>query len=240
MRNCRLLFALLLLLTLPLGTAAKNQHGNKIQYLQYEDMRRYHFGFFIGTHVQDMHIEHSGFVDESGNIWYGSIPSYTPGFTVGVLGDLRLADFLSLRLSPSINFGAKNFSLISDAIGDEPVSTNVRSNYVMVPLSIRYRGARTNNFRPYLMTGFSIGIDVGSRKQEPIVLKRLNYFLEFGVGCDLYLPYFRLVPELKFCLGLNDAFEHDRLDEGSLPFIHYTQAFDKMTARLIVLSFQFE
>lgn len=233
-----------LLLTLPVTTAAAkgngSHKGSKVQYLQYEDMRRYHFGFFIGTHVQDMQIQHSGFIDENGNRWFGSIPSYTPGFTVGVLGDLRLADFLSLRLSPSINFGAKQFSLISDEPDAETVTTNVRSNYVMIPLALRYRGARTNNYRPYLMAGLSMGIDVGSRKQEPVVLRRMNYFVEFGFGCDLYLPYFRLVPEIKFCLGLNDAFEHDRLDEGSLPFIHYTQAFDKMTARLIVLSFQFE
>ena len=231
----------LLLLALTVGHgAAQNRQKSRVQYLPYEDLRLYHFGFFVGTHVQNLQIEHSGFIDEDGHQWFGSIPSYTPGFTVGVLADLRVADFLSLRLSPSINFGSKEIALISDAPDAEAVYSTIRSNYVMIPLSVRYRGARTNNFRPYLITGPSLGIDVGSRKQEPVILKRLNLYWEFGFGCDLYLPYFKLVPEVKFCLGLNDVFEHDRLDEGSIPFLHYTQAFDRMTSRLFVLSFQFE
>lgn len=212
----------------------------KKQYLQYEDLRKYHFGFFVGLHAQDFQIEHSGMTDENGAIWYGSVPSYTPGFSVGVLGDYRLCDFLSLRLSPSIHFGSKSMSLVSDEPNCSIVTTNIRSNYIMMPLSIRYRGARTDNYRPYLLTGISVGMDAGIKRKREIELTTLNAYWEIGVGCDFYLPYFRLVPELKFSLGLGDIFNHDRMDESSLPFIHYTNAFDKITSRLIILSFQFE
>lgn len=225
-----------LLAALPLSIQAQRA----VQYLQYEDLKPYHFGFLVGLHTQDLILEHSGHMDDNGERWYGSIPAYTPGFTVGVLGDLRLADFLSLRLSPTIHFGSKDMVLIGDAPGTEPLETQVRSNYFMVPLSLRYRGARTNNYRPYLMAGVSAGLDMGRDKREPILLKAIHPYLEVGVGCDLYFPFFRLVPELKFCLGLTDILEHNRADQDSEVFLSYTNAFDRITSRLVVFSLQFE
>ena len=214
--------------------------ANPVRYLPYEDLKRYHFGFFIGMHSQDLHIEHSAVPDENGAIWYGSVPSYAPGFSVGVLGDYRLTDFLSLRLSPSIHFGTKDLALVSDQAGSAIITSTVRSNYIMLPLSLRYRGARSDNYRPYLMSGFSIGLDAGRQKRREILLTTMNYYWEFGFGCDLYLPFFRLVPEIKFCLGLDDVFVHQRSDQGSDIYEQFTNAFDRMTSRLIVLSFQFE
>jgi Outer membrane protein beta-barrel domain len=212
----------------------------RVQYLQYEDLKLYHFGFLIGTHTQDLILEHSGAMDDDGNKWYGNVPSYAPGFSVGVLGDLRLTDFLSLRTSPTIHFGSKRVALASDNPTLDILWSEIRSNYLMIPLNVRYRGARTNNYRPYLMGGVSAGIDMGRDKREPILLSSIHPYLELGVGCDLYLPYFRLVPELKVCLGLNDVLVHDRTDQDSEAFLRYTRAFDRITSRLVVFSLQFE
>ncbi|MBQ7162422.1 MAG: PorT family protein [Bacteroidales bacterium] len=228
------------LLLLSLAALPLSAQHKKPQYLQYEDMRPYHFGFFVGLHTQDFQIEHTGAVDENGATWYGSVPSYSPGFSVGVLGDYRLRDNLSLRLSPTIHFGSKTMALVSDQPDCEIVTANIRSNYIMLPLNLRYRGARTDNYRPYLLTGVSLGIDAGRRKKKEIQLKELNTYWEIGVGCDFYTPYFRFVPELKLCLGLSDIFEHNRNEESDAAFVHYTNAFEKISSRLIVLSFQFE
>ena len=213
---------------------------NKVQYLQYEDLKPYHFGFLIGLHTQDLIFQHSGIADLNGNRWYATVPAYTPGFTVGVIGDLRLADFLSLRLTPSIHFGSKEISLISDAPNAAIEKASIRSNYIMIPLSLRYRGARNNNYRPYIMSGFSAGIDMGRDKRQPLLLTPLNLYWEIGTGCDFYLPFFRLVPELKFCLGLGDILIHKRSDQDSETFAKYTNAFDGVTSRLVVFSLQFE
>lgn len=216
------------------------QAQHKRQYLQYEDLRPYHFGFSVGLHSQDFQILHTGALDAAGNRWYGNVPAYTPGFSVGVLGDYRLSDAFSLRLTPCIHFGSKNMNLFSDAPDSEIETVTIRSNYIMLPLLIRYRGARTNNYRPYIATGFSVGIDAGRRKNAAVELTTLNTYWELAFGCDLYMPYFRLVPEIKLCIGLDDIFQHDRLDEASQAFVNYTNAFDRITSRLLVISFQFE
>ncbi|HEY5500261.1 MAG TPA: porin family protein, partial [Bacteroidales bacterium] len=230
-------FILSLLFIGQLGTLIAQ---NKVQYLQYEDLKPYHFGFLIGLHTQDLIFQHSGTPDVNGNRWYGNIQSYTPGFSVGVVGDLRLTESMSLRLTPTIHFGSKEVSLKSDAPGATVEMASVRSNYIMLPLNLRYRGARSNNFRPYILSGFSAGVDMGIDKREPILLKPINLYWEIGTGCDFYLPYFRLVPELKFCLGLGDIFVHNRNDQDSEAFLKYTKAFDKITSRLFVFTLQFE
>jgi len=212
----------------------------EVQYLQYEDLKPYHFGFLLGLHTQDLIFQHSGVADAKGNRWYASVPSYTPGFSVGIIGDLRLTDFLSLRSTPTINFGSKEVDLKSDAAGASAISTPIRSNYIMIPLSIRYRGARSNNYRPYLISGFSVAVDMGRDDSEPILLQPLNTYWEIGTGCDIYLPYFRLVPEIKFCLGLGDILVHHRKDDDSEAYSMYTNAFNKVTSRLLVFSLQFE
>ncbi|HET9571407.1 MAG TPA: porin family protein [Bacteroidales bacterium] len=224
-----------LTLSFSLATAQK-----KVQYLQYEDLKPYHFGFLIGLHSQDLILDHSGAIDTNGDKWYGNVNKYTPGFSVGVIADLRLADFLSLRTTPTIHFGSKDVTLVSDAAGSTPVTANVRSNYILIPMNLRYRGSRTDNYRPYVMSGFSAGLDMGRDKLQPLLLQPINLYWEIGAGCDIYMPYFRLVPELKVCLGMGDILVHNRTDQSSDAFLKYSNAFDAITSRLIVFSLQFE
>ena len=64
--------------------------------------------------------------------------------------------------------------------------------------------------------------------------------LEFGLGCDFYLPYFKLCPEIKFCFGLVDLLEKDRTDLQDESILKYSQSLSKATTRMIVLTFNFE
>jgi hypothetical protein len=211
-----------------------------IQYLQYEDLKPYHFGFSVGLHTQDLIFDHSGIPDSKGYRWYGSVNRYDPGFSVGLIGDVRITDFLSLRSTPSIHFGSKEVTLVSTPAGNNPVTASVRSNYVLFPLNLRYRGHRTDNYRPYVMSGLSAGLNVGRDKQQPLLLRPVDLYWEFGTGMDLYMPQFRLVPELKVCIGLGDILVHHRNEQSGEVYQKYADALNSVTSRLIVFSIQFE
>ena len=55
------------------------------------------------------------------------------------------------------------------------------------------------------------------------------------MGCDFYLPFFKLAPELRFNLGLLDMIDHKRKDLKDLTLMPYTEAI--MSARNTGLSF---
>ncbi len=216
-------------------------HAQKHQQnLQYEDLKPYHFGFLVGIHTQDLTPEHSGIPDPDGNTWYGSVADYAPGFSVGVLGDLRLTNRLSLRSTPTIHFGNKIMTLHSDVAGVSPVESNIRSNYLLIPLNIRFRATRIDNYRPYIMSGFSAGFDMGRDKNQPILLQSINAYWEIGAGIDLYMPFFKLVPEVKFCLGLGDVMSHNRDSQSNASYSKYATGFNAITSRLLVFSLQVE
>ena len=72
------------------------------------------------------------------------------------------------------------------------------------------------------------------------MLKPLDFFAEVGIGCDIYLQYFKLAPELKFCVGFRNMIERDRPSIEKLEDIRYTNAIDRLCSRLLILSFNFE
>ena len=73
----------------------------------YIDFRQLHYGFFFGLHSQDMELANNGFITANGEQWYADVAAYNPGFSVGVLADLRINTYLALRLVPTLHFGEK-------------------------------------------------------------------------------------------------------------------------------------
>lgn len=210
----------------------------KVKNQPYADLKWFHLGFHVGLHAQDLLLTNSG-VTTNGETWFAEIPSYSPGFSVGVIGDLYLNPYFNLRLTPTIHFGDKKFIFREQSTGEE-FTTNTRSTYLSFPLDIKYTALRLNNYRPYLIGGIYGSFDLGRKKDNPILLKGTDFGLEFGIGCDIYLPFFKLCPELKFCFGLLDLLEKDRASLNDRDLIKYTDALSKATSRMVVLTFNFE
>lgn len=152
---------------------------------------------------------------------------------------MYLNPYFNLRFTPTINFGDKKFVFKEQESGDE-FRTSVRSSYLTFPLSVKYSAMRLNNFRPYLVGGIYTAFDLGRKRGNPMLLKGTDFGLEFGLGCNLYLPFFRLCPELKFSFGLLDLLEKDRSDLQGQETIKYSDALSKATSRMVTLTFNFE
>ena len=88
-----------------------------IQNRPYTDLRRLHFGVLVGLHLQDIDLKNVGpqlITFDDGATTEKTIvcdnDRWNAGFSVGVLGDLRLSKHFNLRFTPTIHFGAKHLT----------------------------------------------------------------------------------------------------------------------------------
>ncbi len=228
---------LLLLVAAVIGLQAQEL---RIQNRPYLDQRFLHYGFFVGVNMMDLELKNNGYVDpESGEQWYADVDNYQPGFTVGVLGELRLSKYLGLRLQPTIYFGQKHIAMHEQVSGRD-TTQNLKSTYISVPVLLKVAAPRYNNFRPYVVAGAAPSVDLTMKKHNAILTDRFDCFIEVGMGCDIYLPFFKLIPELRFSFGLRDIIVHDRKDliDGSL--LKFTKGLDRGRANMVSLTFYFE
>ena len=143
----------LIILTLLLAFGASAQK-RKVQNRPYIDQRKWHYGFLAGIHVQDYKLVNTGYVTEDGQTWFADVPEYSPGFTVGVLGELYLNTFLSLRFIPTLHFGDKKVVFREQASGEE-YSQSMKSAYLSVSIDLKFAAERFNNYRPYVVAGIA-------------------------------------------------------------------------------------
>lgn len=205
----------------------------------FADQKMYHLGFMVGLHTQDMILSHTGYVGDNGEAWFAEIPSYSVGFSVGIIGDRYLSEHLNLRLSPSMHFGERRFVFKEQGTGKEYESA-LRSNYLTLPLHVKFSASRFGNFRPYLIGGVYASFNIAQKKEDVLFFKTLDYGIEVGIGCNIYLPLFKLCPELKFSFGLADVVDKNRTDLTDKDLMKYTQAISSGKTRMISLVFNFE
>ena len=215
----------------------------KVQNRPYIDMRRWHYGFLVGTHFQDIEFTNNASIHttEEGTqeAWFADVASYTPGFSVGVLGELRMTEHIALRFVPTMHFGDKAVTFSEQQSGAMEWQA-IKSTYLTVPVEVKYSAQRFNNYRPYVLAGLAPMLDLTVKRQRALLVQRADVAVEVGLGCDFYLPFFKLIPELKFCFGLSDILVKDRSDLTDKNLLKYTQALDKATSRMMVLTFYFE
>lgn len=220
--------------------------GDKLLNRPYADQRRFHFGFSVGFHFQDLKFTHNGLVTPDGQQWVAEVPSYSPGFCVNVMADLRLNSFLNLRLSPGMYFGAKNVEMIDFNQQEQGTLSikerqDVKSAYVVAPLDLKISGARFHNSRPYVTAGVMAAFDVSKKRSDYLMFNSADVYLTCGIGCDFYLPFFKLNPEVKFCFGLTDILRHKRPDLQDNPeMMKMTESLSKVKSNMIIFTFYFE
>ena len=224
------------------------QDNDKILNRQYADMKRLHFGFSVGADFQDLRIQNNGHITDDGEQWWADVPSHSPGFCVNVLGDLRLGKHFNLRLSPGLYFGNKVVKF-RNALGDPEApekshylqSQNVKATYVVMPFDLKVSALRYHNLRPYFTGGVMPVFDVSKDRSDQLKLKNMDVMLTVGMGCDFYLPFFKLCPEVKFCFGLKNLLQKNRPDLQDDPeMLRFTESVDKVTNNMVVLTFYFE
>ncbi len=214
--------------------------NDKLMNRPYADLRRWHLGFSVGLHTQDFTFTHNGFTTDTGEQWYVEQPAFQPGFCVNGLIDYRLGTYFNLRFIPGMYFGNRDITMREYNTGTE-LRQNLKSALIVLPIEMKFSGLRYRNSRPYITAGIMPTFNVTRKSNDYLRTKATDFYLTCGFGCDFYLPFFKLNPEIKFCFGLTDSLDHDRTDISEEPEkFKITQSLKKAASRMVVLSFYFE
>ena len=234
-----------LLTFLLLGGSVAVAWGQKqvVQRRPYADYRVFHLGFHVGMHTQDLAIINSGSTSSSASgapsaPLYGEVMDYTPGFSVGLIADYTIKLNWELRFVPTLHLSERAISFSDGEKQIERLSS--RSNLIEFPLLLKYSSQRMNNIRPYMLAGGYAALQIGQKRGDAVHFKPVEYGLKVGVGCDIYLPFFKLCPELSLSYGLGDVIQHERPDIADDARFRFTQALRSATPRMILLTFHFE
>lgn len=205
------------------------------------DNKKLHFGFTLGVNKADFILNQkirTGIPDSILGI--NTRSDY--GFNLGIISDLRLHQYLTLRFVPMLSFQTRN--LLYDI---HPASATTRSEFMTIekkiestlldfPINLKIRSERLNNFSAYLLVGGKYSLDLASqaKTQDPEIVKltKHDYSMDIGFGFDFYLIYFKLSTELKFSAGLKDRLLHENTP--------YSSPINKLASKLWLFSLNFE
>ncbi len=210
-----------------------NPYKSKAQgNLPFIDEKPVHFGFSLGTNYMDFAIIPSSF-DNNVNV-----SSLIPGFTVGAIADFRLSKSWNFRIIPTLMLNQRILEYTDNTNAD------ILSVPLYLPVYFKYSSVRTGNFRPYLIGGGGAWIDWGRNKEKTVLLKPFDFLIESGVGSNIYFTFFKLAPEIKFAFGFNNMITPlNKRDAGALlnpQTIVHTNSINKLTTRMVSLTFHFE
>lgn len=216
-------------------------HAQDYSNLPNYDNKPFHFGFSLGVTSMGFNITPS-LLEIDGKTYRTEMSSLNPGFSVGIITDLRISRYLNLRANPSLNIADRELFYSPDR-NITSKSINITSIPVCLPIYLKYSAERYHNTRPYLIGGGGFYVDLGRDKTKPVLLKPFDVYAEVGIGCDIYLSFFKLSPELKFGFGFNDMLTPlSERDSGLIPVgdQYFTSSISKLKMRMVTLAFNFE
>ena len=108
----------------------------------------------------------------------------------------------------------------------------VESILLGIPVQLKFKSDRINNFRVYMIGGCNFQYDLASnataRKADDLVkLTSYNFSIEAGIGFQFFFPVFILSPEIKFSNGIINIHSRD-------PNLKYSNVIDKLNSRMVV------
>lgn len=163
------------------------------------------------------------------------------GFNVGLIGDLRLHEYINLRFEPGLYYTQRNLNY-SGFTDENDALREVKSTYIHFPLLLKFSSERTGNIRPFLVGGVSATLNLSSNSktkddnlQERFRVKPWTKNYEVGFGIDLYLEYFKFSPSIRGVFGFNDELIRD--NDPNSP---WTGNIDALKTRAIFINFTFQ
>lgn len=226
--------------TLACAQGRKNSGMNN----PYYDQKLFHLGFSLGVNFMSYMVQES-LVEQEGELYHARVRSMLPGFSVGFITDLRLTNYLNLRLTPTLQFSTRTITFKNESGNPfpygRPQEQSILSLPLEIPLTLKWTAMREGNYRPYLVGGMGVSYDFTHDKERPILHRPFDYFAVFGIGCDFYMSWFKFCPEIRYQIGFKNMITPvSERPELSEPDYFYTNAISHLRNQAIVIVFNFE
>ncbi|UII76753.1 PorT family protein [Flagellimonas sp. HMM57] len=232
MKNILILLGLLVLMCTNANAQFKK---DPILNLQSEDLKFLNWGYYLGFNQYDFQFEFQN------DIGQDILVNKSLGFNVGLIGEMRINEFLDVRFEPGLlytgrNLGFPGFTSEADAIRE------VKSTYIRFPLLLKVSAKRFGNWKPFVIGGVYTSMNLGSKEDSlddnssgEFRMKQNVYGYELGFGIDIYTEYFKFSPSIRGVFALSDELVPD--NDPNSP---WTGNIDAMRTRGIFINFTFE
>lgn len=207
----------------------RNYYNNKLN-----------FGFALGVNRANFVIEETNHFERFDSL--KTIQSKPKsGFNLGIIAEVRLHKYLTLRFVPNLSFSERNLEYYFEGKDTVTRIKNVESTFLNFPLDLKLRSKRIDNFGAYLLAGGGYSLDLASKSKsensaninEQIVkLKKNDFFYEFGAGAEFYLQYFKFAIEGKMSFGTSNLITKDNTI--------FSNSIDKLKSKVFLISITFE
>lgn len=203
-----------------------------------------HFGFLLGINSANFVLERLPQTSLGADSLYNLETEPATGFNLGIISSLHLSEAFSIRFTPNLAFSARslNYKFNTYDGGTKNYNKVIESTIINLPLGIKYKSVRVNNFSAYILVGGAYSMDLASNvgnennSKNPsdviVAIKKHDYLGEIAFGTDFYLEYFKFGIELKMSYGFRDLL--DRENE------QFTAPIDHLKSKIFLLSLTFE
>lgn len=199
------------------------------------DDKKIYFGIMMGSNTSSFKITHSENFIRHDSILVVESPN-GPGFNLGIVANYRLNQHFDLRSIAGISFFTRYLDYQEIAANERNIA--IESISIQLPLDLKFKSDRYNNFRFYVVGGARAEYDLASnsnkRKANDIIkLKRFDFAAEYGIGFQFFLPMVIIVPEVRLSNGFYNI--HTPTEN-----FQYSDVIDDLKSRAIIFSLIFE
>jgi len=207
------------------------------------DHRFMHFGFLLGINSANFVLTRLPETSPGADSLFVLDAKPSTGFNLGIISAMHLSEAFSLRFTPNLAFAARTLTYNFETYeGPKKYSKIIESTLINLPLGIKYKSVRLNNFSAYILVGGAYSIDLASNvgnennsnkaSEVVVAIKRHDFQAEIAFGTDFYLEYFKFGIEFKMSYGFKDLIDHDNAQ--------FTDPIDKLKSKIFLLSLTFE
>ena len=192
--------------------------GITVENLSNYNQRFFRPGIYVAPTFSRFFIEQSAAYLQAAKAGQGIAANsiISPGLALGFIGDVRLGSPntpFHLRFAPGLRFESRRVEFTGRGAGmpDTIRTQEVATTQLEFPLLLKYQSNRRRNTRVYMIGGIKPSFTVTQRQNTPAInqlhVTSNDLLLEYGVGLDLFYPYFKFAPELRFSHGLRNILD---------------------------------